>query len=91
MDKYCILPGGNSPEFHELDLELIRRGIKAKYCESRTETRIYCIPECDLEKLPFDKSGPYLGNDNSGHSIYDLPLVEELRSQWGCSEWKSLM
>lgn len=90
MDKYCILPGGNSSEFSELDLELICRKIKAKYCESQTGTRIYCIHECDLEKLPFDESGPYMGSDDSGHSIYDLPQIEELRIQLGCSEWINL-
>lgn len=74
IGRYCILPGGNSDEFLELDSELINRKISAQYSNLIGNGRLYYIPEQDLDKLPFDEKGPYLGNDNSGHSIYLMDL-----------------
>lgn len=88
---YCILPGGNQPEFFELDCELIRRGVDARFSTLRGDGRLYCIPESDLGKLPVDEKGPYLGDDNSGHSIYKLIDPEYNRQEWGGSEWISLL
>lgn len=90
MDMYCILPGGNQAEFLDLDIELSKRKVAAKYCETRVGTRIYWIPADELSKLAHDERGPYLGDDDSGHSIYPLPLVDTLRADWGCGEWKEI-
>lgn len=68
---YCWLPGGNREEFPELDNELFRRGIDAYVLDFPDgSSRVYRITCEDLHKLPKDKTGHYLGNDNSGHSIY---------------------
>ena len=89
-DLYCILPSGNADEFPQLDSELIRRGVAAKYCESRHGSRIYWIPNSELGKLPVDDKGAYLGDDNSGHSIYPLPDVDEYRKFSEFSEWRTI-
>jgi hypothetical protein len=87
---YCILPSGNREEFFELDLELIRRGTDSSISMLETGGRIYRIPDTDLSKLPTDDKGPYLGNDNSGHSIYKLDDAEYNRTSWGGTSWISL-
>lgn len=70
---YCILPEGNSPEFPELDLELQTRQVRSDYLLIKGGGRIYRIHESCLTKLPQDDEGPYLGTDDSGHSIYKMP------------------
>ena len=79
--KYCILSGGNSFEFPELENELKRRDIRASYCTLKANGRIFAIPAEDFRKLPRDKKGPYLGDDDSGHSIYSLD-IEHCRKVW---------
>jgi hypothetical protein len=72
--RYCILPDGNATEFPKLDAELVRRRIAAQYVPMRAGGRIYRIPKRQLTKLPKDARGRYLGDDESGHTIYSLPL-----------------
>lgn len=88
---YCILPSGNRSEFFELDCELIRRGVDASITVLASGGRIYRIPESDLGLLPFDEKGPYLGDDNSGHSIYKMSTADYNRCEWGGSDWISLL
>lgn len=71
----CILPGGNQSEFPELEEELKRRGINYEIVTLRTSGAIFLIKEDQLTKLPHDAKGPYLGDDDSGHSIY--PMTRE--------------
>lgn len=73
MYYYCQLPSLNRGEFQELDEELKRRNIKVEIKELVTGGRIYRIREEELYLLPTDEKGPYLGDDNSGHSIYRMP------------------
>ena len=68
--KYCILPGGNAREFPQLDKELMKRRVKAEICRLIQGGRIYRIPVSQLGRLPKDEKGPYLGDDERGHSIY---------------------
>lgn len=68
----CILSGGNSSEFPELDSELTKRGIEIIFREIRHGGRIYFFKDEDIEKLPKDEKGPYFGDDESGHSIYEV-------------------
>lgn len=72
---YCILPSGNRSEFGNLDAELKKRGVAADYADLHAGGRLYRIPQTELPKLPKDEKGPYLGDDDSGHTIY--PLVDE--------------
>lgn len=86
MPKYCILPSGNSSEFPELDAELMRRGVTADYSSMSGGGRIYRIRR-GMRKLPRDDKGPYLGNDNSGHSIYAMVEIETFRTDCNGSDW----
>lgn len=74
--RYCVLPSGNSDEFHDIDLELTRRKINANILLMKSGGRIYEIPKPEIKKLPKDSHGFYLGDDNSGHSIYTLSESE---------------
>lgn len=76
----CILPSGNAGEFSKLDDELIKRGIAFGVANMPNGGRIYKIPEDQLHKLPQDEQGPYLGDDDSGHTIY--PIDGELVKTW---------
>lgn len=72
---YCILPNGNAPEFPALDAELRKRGVVAHRHNFGSGGAVYRIHRTELHKLPIDKDRndePYLGDDNSGHSIYHL-------------------
>lgn len=88
---YCILPSGNSSEFEELDAELILRVVDAYVTNLKSGGRIYRIDEDDLCRLPIDEKGPYLGDDNSGHSIYKMSEADYNRQEWGGSEWIALI
>lgn len=90
-DYYCILPSGNKDEFLELDCELIRRRVDAHISMLTAGGRLYRIPESDLNKMPLDEKGPYLGDEESGHSIYKLKDAEYNRVEWGGSDWISLL
>ncbi len=86
MPKYCILPGGNASEFPGLDSEIIGRGVVADYSELASGGRIYRIRK-GLRKLPRDEKGHYLGDDNSGHSVYNMGKADEYKSDIGGSDW----
>lgn len=88
---YCTLPSGNSDEFFLLDLELIGRGVDASISNLSSGGRMYKIPEIDLHLLPRDNKGHYLGNNNSGHSLYKMPQADYNRAEWGGTEWISLL
>jgi hypothetical protein len=88
---YCILPSGNKSEFFELDCELIRRVVDAHITNLPGGGRIYRISEDDLCRLPLDEKGPYLGDDDSGHSLYKMGDAEHNRLEWGGSGWISLL
>lgn len=77
----CILPSGNSSEFPELDAELALRGVQPKIRELASGGRIYEISADQLHKLPHDKKGPYIGDDDSGHGIYAIPEA------WWTNDW----
>jgi hypothetical protein len=87
--QYCILPGGNAPEFDDLDNELRRRGIKAHYRQLRAGGRLYRISSEDVPLLP-DDGGPYLGDDQSGHSIYPLDN-EGIQSLGPEGDWVAIL
>jgi hypothetical protein len=70
--KGCILPSGNRYEFANLDAELKKRGITAEIKNLKRGGRIYRIQDSQLHLLPHDELGPYLGDDDSGHSIYEI-------------------
>ena len=76
---YCILPSGNAPEFPMLDAELVARRVHAWYRTMRGGGRIYRIDACDIPKLPYDAQAQehYLGDDKSGHRIYQLSDVDD--------------
>ena len=75
--RFCILPEGNRSEFIELDNELLLRKVRASYWEFGGG-RIYRISVKELYKLPGYPAAdgrvaaPYLGDDDSGHSIYKM-------------------
>lgn len=71
----CIIPVGNAAEFPKLDAEMQRRGINPLVREHEIGGRTYIILDRDIPKLPTDEKGPYLGDDNSGHSIYPIDDV----------------
>jgi len=71
--QYCILPSGNESEFPELDAELQERQVHSDFWQLKNGGRIYRIHPSGLTKLPYDEKGPYLGTNNSGHSIYSMP------------------
>lgn len=79
----CILPSGNRSEFPKLDAELQRRGITPVVTELRGGGRVYQIRDADLARLPRDEKGPYLGDDESGHSLYrvDPQWLEDNRAR----------
>lgn len=87
--RYRYLPSGNAPEFAYLDAELVRRGVRAEVSEIG-DSRIWRIPVEDLPKLPFDKDGPWLGDDYSGYSLSENALVwESLRAESG-TDWRPI-
>lgn len=90
-DYYCILPAGNKDEFLELDCELIRRKVNAHVSMLASGGRLYRISWLDLFRLPSDEKGFYMGDEESGHSIYKMPRAEYNRVQWGGSDWISLL
>ena len=67
---YCQLPAGNAREFPRLDEELRKRRVKAEICRLIQGGRIYRIPVSQLSRLPKDEKGPYLGDAESGHTIW---------------------
>ena len=76
-NKYCLLPGGNANEIPVLIKELKSRQIEFQvFFELRDNFSgfLFQIPNTELSKLPSDKKGPYLGDDESGHSIYNLDI-----------------
>ena len=89
---YCILPSGNREDFPALDAELARRGVRWSFLELRSGGRIYRIPVSELEKLPWDEEHQerYLGDDDSGHSIYRLsePEIRSLAEGMPKIEWR---
>jgi hypothetical protein len=90
--RYCILPGGNSPEFPDLDAELNDRGIKASVSALKNGGRLYRIPKVDVSKLPSDEKGHYLGDEDSGHTISLLSdaAMELFREELGGLDWTFL-
>lgn len=89
--QYCILPSGNATEFPRLDSELKRRGVKASFAPLPNGGRLYRIPGAEQRKLPRDAGGRYLGDDNSGRSIYPLTgaAIAALFSP-GKPKWESI-
>lgn len=87
--QYCILPSGNAREFPELDAELQVRQVRSDYWELKNGGRIYRIHPGDLAKLPQDEQGPYLGTDNSGHSIYSMP-DPAYNVHWAGNGWHAI-
>jgi hypothetical protein len=92
---YCILPSGNVEEFGCLDGELVKREVAAQYCGFKRRIiggggRIYRVPKTDLHKLPKDGDSPYLGNDESGHSMYEMPDVQKYRRKINATRWKKI-
>lgn len=86
---YCILPGGNSEEFSELDQELCNREVRSDFWALNNGGRIYRISTEEVDKLPADKKGPYLGTSNSGHSIYKMP-DPSYNDLWAGNGWHSI-
>lgn len=72
--KGCLLPAGNRAEFPKLDAELTRRGITAIVTDLSTGGRVYQIPDEQTQLLPTDERGAYLGDSDSGHSIYEIEI-----------------
>lgn len=72
---YCFLPSANSDEFPDIDRELREREVVAQAAEVRNGGggggRVYRVHRSCLGKLPQDEDGPYLGDDESGHSLYN--------------------
>jgi hypothetical protein len=88
MTHYCILPSGNQHEFPQLDAELLKRGVKASISDMSAGGRIYRFE--DLAGLPSDEKGPYLGDDESGHSLYPLKDAEAIREELSGAPWRAL-
>jgi len=86
-DRYCLLPSGNQNEFDHLNIELFCRGIHFRYSDNAYGQRIYCIPATQLHKLPHDSQGPYLGDNNSGHTIYKINEVAWARPDIDNAVW----
>lgn len=84
--QYCILPSGNASEFPELDAELQARQVHSDYWQLDSGGRIYRIHPSGLTNLPQDDQGPYLGTDNSGHSIYSMP-DPAYNERWAGNGW----
>lgn len=75
-----ILPGGNSKDFPRHERELKKRKIKFGVINLPSDGRIYMFRESELSKLPHDEKGPYFGDDDSGHTIYEITddIIEDL-------------
>lgn len=71
----CVLPSGNRGEFRILESELIRRDVRYVLVPLRAGGCAFLIEQEDLHKLPKDEKGPYLGDENSGHSVYGLSVA----------------
>lgn len=89
MYRHCILGDGNADEFQELTDECKKRGVRLQHTEMPGGARIFRIPEADLDKLPKDEDGPYLGDDTSGHTLSKLrdEVFETYRKEWKGSDW----
>jgi hypothetical protein len=70
---YCYLYPLNAGEFPGLDAEIRKRGVAAEFAEHKSGGRTYRVSGDSLDKLPKDEKGPYLGDDNSGHGLYEWP------------------
>ena len=88
--QYCSLPSGNASEFPELDDEIIQRGIVAHFSAFESGGRMYRIAEEEMTKLPHDERGPYLGTDNSGHSMYPIADIEGRLLYFRGSAWQQV-
>ena len=65
-----IFPGGNKKDFVWIKQSLKRRNIPYKQIKLHHDGCIFLIQQEDLHKLPKDKDGHYLGNNQRGFSIY---------------------
>ena len=72
-----LLPNGNVNELPELNKEMARRSITPIIKWTKAGGFFYLIPEDQVHLLPKDKRGHYLGDDNSGHTIYPIDLEEK--------------
>ena len=67
---YCVLPGGNSAEFSELESEALSRGVNLQHADLPGGGRAYRFLEAEAYKLPSDAEGYYFGDEESGHSLF---------------------
>lgn len=88
-DWFCLLPGGNMAEFPKIERELKARKVKSCYLPFKTGGRVYCIKRGHRKGLPKDEKGPYLGDDNSGHSMYHQTpqMLDECKNWAGHFNW----
>lgn len=86
--KFVIDPGTVMEQFHGTYGHIIqpeeihdwimseskKRNVQVLLVEGDTPNRtVFLVPNEDLEKLPKDEKGFYLGNDESGFSIFPIP------------------
>lgn len=66
---YCLLPGGNSAEFPNLEAEMKRLGVALARRDLEGSGVVYRIPYSDRKKLHTDNYGFYFGTATSGHAL----------------------
>lgn len=75
--------------WHELNEELLKRGVRAFYCESSSR-RIYAIDLNDLHLMPEDDKGHYIGTDEQGFSLYQMYDIDEYRTNNNYGNWHEI-
>lgn len=77
---YCIVVSSPT-HWAEKDKEILRRGALIDRCHNGLRTCIYRVPASEMSKLPSYEGESYLGDDDSGHSLYPLPDIDAYREE----------
>lgn len=85
-----ILPSGNSDDFYWLINSLNKRGVQGEYRTQERPAFMLRLPVSEINKLPSDEKGYYLGDERRGFSFYpmDNEQTEPLEDSYG--KWKPI-
>lgn len=85
MDYLYRIVVNEPARWPELDREIVRRGAKIDRCHNGGRVCIYRVPLDELPKLPTYNGEAYLGNDDSGFSLYPMDDVEAYKEGKFCA------